>query len=458
MPFDGFVERAVAHHVEDGREGLAQHRPGVRRQLHQRGAHIERVRRADALDALAAVHRGAGLAAFVQGLLHAVEGGAVDQRTDQRAGLARVAHLHVAVDLHELGHQLVVHALVHEQAPQRGAALAGRAHGREGDAAQREIEVGRGRDDGGVVPAQFEDRAGEARRQLRADLPAHRRGAGGREDRHAGIVDQHLADVARPQQQAEQAFGRVAEAFDGALRDGVHGQRGERRLLGRLPHHRIAAHQRERRVPRPHGHGKVEGRDHAAHAQRMPGFHHPVLGALGGQREAVELAREADREVADVDHFLHLARAFGRNLAGLQRDEAAQVALGGAQLFAQQAHQLAATRRRHQAPGLEGLVRAADGAGGFHGRGLRHLRDHLAADRRAHREVAAGVGGAGHAQAMQQLVDLGGKGHGGLGFWHGRSREKEGQKKKCDSRNGPICAKPAPLPSEKLEGLGAFCE
>jgi hypothetical protein len=145
---------------------------------------------------------------------------------------------------------------------------------------------------------------------------------------HAVVVHQHLADVALAQQQAQQAFGCIAEAFDGALRDGMHRQRGQRRFFRRLPHHRVAAHQRERRVPRPHGHGKVEGRDHAAHAQRMPGFHHAVLGALGGQREAVELARQADREVADVDHFLHFARAFGRDLAGLQRDEAAQVALG----------------------------------------------------------------------------------------------------------------------------------
>jgi hypothetical protein len=52
------------------------------------------------------------------------------------------------------------------------------------------------------------------------------------------VVDQHFADVALSQQQAEQAFGRVfAETFDGALRDGMYGQRGERCFFRRLPHH-----------------------------------------------------------------------------------------------------------------------------------------------------------------------------------------------------------------------------
>jgi hypothetical protein len=136
--------------------------------------------------------------------------------------------------------------------------------------------------------------------------------AGGRDHRHAVVVDQHFADVALADQQAEQAFRRIAEAFDGALAMACTAKRGQRCLFRRLPHHRVAADQRQRRVPRPHGHGEVEGRDHAAHAQRMPGFHHAVAGALGGHRQAVELAREADREIADVDHFLHFARAFGR--------------------------------------------------------------------------------------------------------------------------------------------------
>ena len=47
-------------------------------------------------------------------------------------------------------------------------------------------------------------------------------------------------------------------------------------------------------------------------------------GPLGGHRQAVELARQADREVADVDHLLHLAAAFGADLAHLEAHQVAE--------------------------------------------------------------------------------------------------------------------------------------
>jgi hypothetical protein len=109
-----------------------------------------------------------------------------------------------------------------------------------------------------------------------------------------------------------QAFGRVAEARDRAIEDGLAGKRGQRRLFRRLPDDGIAADQCERRIPRPDGDREVEGGDDADDAERMPGFHHPVAGAFGGDGQTVELAREADGEIADVDHFLDFAEAFGR--------------------------------------------------------------------------------------------------------------------------------------------------
>src|SRR5882672_9037095 len=53
----------------------------------------------------------------------------------------------------------------------------------------------------------------------------------------------------------------------------------------------------------------------------MPRLHHAMLAALRGQCQAVELAGEADREVADVDHFLHFAEPLGHDLAGFERHE-----------------------------------------------------------------------------------------------------------------------------------------
>ena len=175
---------------------------------------------------------------------------------------------------------------------------------------------------------------------------------------------------------------------------------------------------RERRVPRPHRDGEVEGGDDAADAERMPGLHHAVVGALGGDGQAVELAREADREVADVDHLLHLAEALGDDLAGLERDEAAEIVLGGAQLLAEQAHELAAPGRRDLAPGLEGGVGPADGGLGLVGRRLAHMGDHLAGDRRAGRTAAGGEGALRHAEAREDGAGLvrNGGGCGGYGF------------------------------------------
>ena len=53
--------------------------------------------------------------------------------------------------------------------------------------------------------------------------------------------------------------------------------------------------------------------------ERMPLLHHAVPRPLRGDRQAVELARQADREVADVDHLLHFAVALGADLAHLER-------------------------------------------------------------------------------------------------------------------------------------------
>ena len=75
-----------------------------------------------------------------------------------------------------------------------------------------------------------------------------------------------------------------------------------------------------------------------------------------------------DAEVADVDHLLHLAEALGHDLAGLERDQRAEVVLRRAQLLAQQAHQLAAARCGHVAPHLERGLRAADRGVGVGGR------------------------------------------------------------------------------------------
>ena len=74
-------------------------------------------------------------------------------------------------------------------------------------------------------------------------------------------------------------------------------------------------------------------------------------GRSDAMRQAVELPRQADGEVADVDHLLHFAVALGADLAHLERDQIAERLLQLAQRLAEIAHQLAALRRRPFAPG-----------------------------------------------------------------------------------------------------------
>ena len=63
----------------------------------------------------------------------------------------------------------------------------------------------------------------------------------------------------------------------------------QRHLRSRLPHHDIAAHCRDQRIPRPDSHRKIEGGDHADDTQGMVLVVHAVAGALGVHRGPIEL-------------------------------------------------------------------------------------------------------------------------------------------------------------------------
>ena len=119
-------------------------------------------------------------------------------------------------------------------------------------------------------------------------------------------------------------------------------------------------HTSARWCSRPTRPQEVEGRDHAHHAHRVPGFHHAVAGAFAGNRQAMQLARQSHGEVADVDHLLHLAQPSGAHLAASSDTQQAQGLFVLAQFLAQAAHQFAAPRGGHGAPLQEGGVRALD--------------------------------------------------------------------------------------------------
>ena len=122
------------------------------------------------------------------------------------------------------------------------------------------------------------------------------------------------------------------------------GQRRQRRLVRRLPQHRVTGDDGQGGVPRPHGDGKVERRDHGARADRVPRLHQTVAGPFAGDRQAVELAGQTDGEVADVDHLLDLAETLRADLAGLDRHQLAELRLVLAQQLAEAADERTAGR------------------------------------------------------------------------------------------------------------------
>src|SRR5499427_10948159 len=97
---------------------------------------------------------------------------------------------------------------MHEQPPQRSAALARRTHGREGDGADCEIEIGRGRDDGSVVATELKDRTGEAGGETWADIAAHCGRTRSRYHRHSGVGDESLANITAADHDPEEAARR----------------------------------------------------------------------------------------------------------------------------------------------------------------------------------------------------------------------------------------------------------
>src|SRR3970282_743111 len=84
---------------------------------------------------------------------------------------------------------------------------------------------------------------------------------------------------------------------------------------------------------------------------------HPVFGPLRSHGAAVQLAGEADREIANVDHLLNLTDPFRQDLSHLQGDQGPESLDVVAQGVSEATDVLGALVRRKQLPTLEGLDR-----------------------------------------------------------------------------------------------------
>ena len=213
----------------------------------------------------------------------------------------------------------------------------------------------RRRDDRRVVAAELEQQPAEAAGDARRDRPAHPGRAGRAEQRDARVVDERLADRRRRRARADETAAGAptrraasatsawqASAVSSVFSDGFHTTGSPQTKASAAFHDQTAT-----------------GKLNALMTPTTPsGCHCSIIrwpGPLGGDGQAEQLAGQADREVADVDHLLDLAEALGADLAGLDRDERAEIGLVLAQQLAELADQLAADRGRHRAPGGERL-------------------------------------------------------------------------------------------------------
>jgi hypothetical protein len=138
--------------------------------------------------------------------------------------------------------------------------------------------------------------------------------------------------------------------------------------------------------------------------------------ALGGDGEPVELARQPDSEVANVDHLLDLAEPLLEDLARLEADESAESLFLLAKYLPEQAHQLAPPGRGHFPPGEEGLVRRPDRLPDLRGRRRLDLPDSPPVDRREAMQIP--IAGAHPKRAEHALRFANGiEGHGAALGW-----------------------------------------
>ncbi len=171
MHGDGLVEIVDRDDVEQGGEGLLLQNGSVFVDLHDRrlGIGFPQPRKAvppvENFPALFLSH--------VEGGHHVLHRRRVDQRPHQSGPIESVTDGDLTVCVYQACRNLVHHGPVHDQAPQRGAALAGRADGGKEGRPNCQIEVGIIHHDDRVVAAEFEDRAAESLRNPCSHLVSH---------------------------------------------------------------------------------------------------------------------------------------------------------------------------------------------------------------------------------------------------------------------------------------------
>ncbi|KPW59959.1 Uncharacterized protein ALO80_05928 [Pseudomonas caricapapayae] len=393
----GLFEVVIGEHVKDRGKGFVPHHLALARHFGNGWRDVIAVRVLVLQLTLAAKHLTTFITGFGQRVLHGRKRLLVDQRADQIA-LAWITDAHPGVGCLDAGNHFILDRAMHNQTTQRGAALAGSAHGAEQNAPHSKIKIGAGGQNHCVVATQFENAAAETCSNTRTHFAAHAGAARGADQWHTRVIDQRFTGVTITNHQLGKRCGRIAKNLQCLVEQRLAGQGSQWSLFRGFPDHRVATDQRQRGVPGPDCNREVERADHPDHTQRMPGFTHVVAGTFRGNGQAVQLTRQTDREVADIDHFLNFAQALLSDLACFDRHQFAQISLVLAQHFTKDPYQLATPGGRHCAPLQKCAVRSVDARRHLRAAFKRDRGDLAAINRGVNRIVPLCVGTVRHAQ------------------------------------------------------------
>ncbi len=380
VDIDGLFDGAVFHQVQDGSEGFGTDDVEGGLDFGDDGFDVQAAFVAGAFEDAAGEDEGS---AFVFDALESLEvdfdGLFVDEGAHVVGGVEGIADAYLLVGVYEFFFDLVVDAFVDDESSGGGASLAGGTDGAEDDCAKHEVHICAGGDDDGVVATEFEDDFAEAGFYFRADDLAHADTSRSGDEGDTIVFGYPFADVVIAGDDIDGTFGYVISTQD--VGKDVHaGDSAEGCFFGGFPQEDVSAHKGNHGIPRPYGHGKVEGSDDTDDAEGMPTLEHVMHGAFTLNGQSVKLAGETDGEVAHVDHFLYLSHALLEAFAHFVGDELSEGFFVLAQGIAVLTHDFTAFRGRPTTPDFKSFLRTLDHAIVFFACSRRDTADQSAVD------------------------------------------------------------------------------
>src|SRR5271167_3344631 len=298
----------------------------------------------------------------------------VNCRAHVHAFVEAIANLQLFRAHDQLIHELLVHALLHDDAAGRGAALSGGAKRAPQRAVESEVQVSVVEHDHRVLATQLQRAMLERLRRFLSNGTADRCRTGQRNCAYLRMLDHWGANFA-----AESGDDVHHAWWNTGLMQRLHKvEYRERRVLCGLDNGGVAGDQRGEQLPGRNRHGEVPRCDHGADAQRLTDRHRELVGQLRGDGRSEQTAALAGGVVTTIDGLLHVAARFLDDLPHLAGHVARVLFFARDQQLSRLVKHLAAARRRYQTPLLEGLARGLDRLVNILFAGFLEDADHLA--------------------------------------------------------------------------------